>query len=185
MKVTLTGLEGLLVIEPQVFKDDRGYFMETFQQNRYREHGINCSFVQDNLSYSVKNTLRGLHYQYPHGQAKLAQVLKGEVFDVAVDIRVGSPTFGRWEGVVLSDTNGRQLYVPEGFAHGFCVLSDEALFLYKCSDIYSAKDEKGLLWSDPGLGIDWPVENPIMSAKDKNYNQLMDMPKDYLPRYGA
>jgi dTDP-4-dehydrorhamnose 3,5-epimerase len=183
MKILSTSLPGVVILEPRVFKDDRGFFMETYQRKRYLEEGIGQLFVQDNLSFSVKGTLRGLHYQYPHGQAKLAQVLKGEVYDVAVDIRKGSPTFGQWTGVDLSGENMRQMFIPEGFAHGFCVTSEIALFLYKCSDVYAPECESGILWSDPELGITWPFNRPMLSKKDANYGLLKDIPIDRLPRH--
>ena len=183
MKVLPTSLEGVLLIEPFVFEDKRGFFMETYQKETYRELGIDSNFVQDNLSYSVRGTLRGLHYQLPHAQAKLVQVIKGEIFDVTMDIRSGSPTLGKWAGVHLSDKNRRQLYIPEGFAHGFCVLSETAIFTYKCSDFYSPDSERGILWSDPDIGVDWPVENPVLSEKDRNYDYLKDVPPEYLPTY--
>ena len=181
MKVLSTSLEGVLVIEPSVFEDKRGFFMETYQQKKYRESGIDRDFVQDNLSYSVRRMLRGLHYQFPHAQAKLVQVITGEIYDVAVDIRRGSPTFGEWIGVHLSDKNKRQIYVPEGFAHGFCVLSETALFMYKCSDLYAPDCESGILWSDPDIGIEWPVEKPLLSEKDSRFACLRDMPPERLP----
>jgi dTDP-4-dehydrorhamnose 3,5-epimerase len=173
----------LRIIEPAVFEDPRGYFLETFRKDRYAEKGIAIEFVQDNLSCSVKATLRGLHYQYPNAQAKLVQVLQGEVFDVAVDIRRGSPTFGRWTGVVLSEANKRQLFIPEGFAHGFCVMSATAVFTYKCSDYYAPRSEGGILWSDPDLAITWPVDAPLLSDKDKTYSRLKDLPQEQLPPY--
>jgi dTDP-4-dehydrorhamnose 3,5-epimerase len=181
MKIIATSLEGALIVEPAVFKDDRGFFMETYHQARYSTGGIRRTFVQDNLSYSVQGTLRGLHYQVKHAQAKLIQVIKGEIFDVVVDIRPTSPTFGQWAGFHLSEQNQRQIFVPEGFAHGFCVLSPSAHCLYKCSDFYAPDDEGGILWSDPGIGIDWPVENPIISVKDKKYPLLKDVPLERLP----
>jgi dTDP-4-dehydrorhamnose 3,5-epimerase len=181
MKVLKTGLPGVLIIEADVFKDGRGYFMETYHRKRYAEAGIDCPFVQDNLSYSTRGTLRGLHYQYPHDQAKLVQVITGEVFDVAVDIRRGSPAFGQWTGEYLSDKNKRQLFIPKGFAHGFCVLSDTAIFLYKCSNFYAPDSEKGVLYSDPDLAIDWPVNEPILSDKDSKYPRLKDVPGKHLP----
>lgn len=181
MKIIQTTLKDVLIIEPKVFKDTRGFFMETYHQDRYIKGGINGSFVQDNLSYSVKGTVRGLHYQIRHPQAKLVQVIAGEIFDVAVDIRHASPTFGQWTGIHLSDQNKRQLFIPEGFAHGFCVMSDTALFSYKCSDFYHADDEGGILWSDPDIAIDWPVEDPIISEKDKHLPHLSDLPNEVLP----
>jgi len=141
MKVIRTEFKEVLILQPDSFSDNRGYFMETYHRERYEQLGIGTFFVQDNVSYSVRGTLRGLHYQYPHGQAKLVQVVRGEIFDVAVDIRLKSPSFGKWVSIVLSEENKRQLYFPEGFAHGFCVLSDEALVHYKCSDFYSPKNE--------------------------------------------
>ncbi len=183
VNITTTSLEGVLIIEPQVFNDKRGFFMETFHYKRYLEHGINRTFVQDNLSYSAQNTLRGLHFQVRHPQAKLIQVVTGEIFDVAVDIRPGSPTFGQWVGIRLSEHNQRQLYIPEGFAHGFCVLSESAHCLYKCSDFYAPEDEGGILWSDPAIGIDWPIKEPIVSDKDGNYPLLVDLSPQQLPRH--
>jgi dTDP-4-dehydrorhamnose 3,5-epimerase len=182
MKVSQTGLEGVLVIEPKVFEDTRGYFLETFRIERYREAGVGSVFKQDNVSYSVKSALRGLHFQHPRGQAKLVQVIRGEIFDVAVDIRKTSPTFGRWFGTVLSEGNHGQLFIPVGFAHGFCVLSDEAHVSYKCSEIYSPSDEGGILWSDPDIAIDWPVASPLLSPKDTQYPLLKDIPLNRLPR---
>jgi dTDP-4-dehydrorhamnose 3,5-epimerase len=181
MKVIRTELEEVLILEPNSFSDKRGYFMETYHRERYEQLGIRTSFVQDNLSYSVKGTLRGLHYQYPHSQAKLVQVIRGEVFDVAVDIRLKSRSFGKWVSVVLSEENKRQLYVPEGFAHGFCVLSDGALVHYKCTDFYSPESEVGVLWSDHKLQISWPVKTPVISEKDNSYPLLADVPKSRLP----
>lgn len=183
MNVIETGLPGALVLEPKVFPDPRGYFFETYNLKRYQELGITNEFVQDNMSYSVKGTLRGLHYQYPHSQAKLVQVLSGEVFDVAVDIRAGSPAFGQWFGITLSSENKKQLFIPKGFAHGFCVLSEHALFSYKCDDFYAPECEHGIIWSDPSLGIDWPVKEPVISAKDEKYPSLNDIPKNELPVY--
>ncbi|QTA85753.1 dTDP-4-dehydrorhamnose 3,5-epimerase [Desulfonema magnum] len=175
MNIITTSIEGILVIEPKVFKDNRGFFMETYQQHRYSEFGINHTFVQDNLSFSARGTLRGLHFQVTRPQAKLVQAITGEIFDVAVDIRPGSPTFGKWTGIHLSEQNKRQLFIPEGFAHGFCVLSEIAHFLYKCSDVYQPDDEGGILWSDPDIGIDWPVKNPVISDKDRKYPHLSDL----------
>lgn len=175
MIIKTTSLEGVLIIEPDIFRDNRGFFLETFNQNRYAEYGIARTFVQDNLSFSVKGTLRGLHFQNQHPQAKLVQAITGEVFDVAVDIRPGSDTFGRWEGIHLSDQNKRQLFIPEGFAHGFCVLSETAHFLYKCTDFYTPEDEGGIIWSDPDIAIDWPIQNPIVSDKDKQFPRLSEL----------
>jgi dTDP-4-dehydrorhamnose 3,5-epimerase len=183
MKVLPTTLDGVYIIEPRVFNDGRGFFMETYHQRRYSEVGIEQLFVQDNLSHSVRGTLRGLHYQLQHGQAKLIQVIKGAVFDVVVDIRRGSPSFSKWTGVNLSEENKRQLFVPEGFAHGFCVLSEVAKVVYKCSDFYTPEDEGGILWSDPDLAIDWPVEKPLLSDKDSRLPYLADVPPEGLPLY--
>jgi len=183
MKVLPTKLDGVHIIEPQVFSDARGFFMETYHQRRYAETGINCNFIQDNLSRSVRGTLRGLHYQLEYAQAKLIQVIKGVVFDVVVDIRRGSPSFGHWVGVNLSEENKRQLFVPEGFAHGFCVLSETADVVYKCSDFYVPEDEGGILWSDPDLAIDWPISEPLISAKDSRLPRLADVPPERLPLY--
>ena len=165
MQVSKTPIDGLLTIKPKIFADPRGMFYEVYSENRYEEHGIPC-FVQDNHSVSKKGVLRGLHYQVNPGQGKLVRVTRGEVFDVAVDIRKQSPTYGKWWGLSLSETNNFQLYIPIGFAHGFCVLSDSAEVLYKCSDYYSPKNERGILWNDPDLAIDWPVKDPILSEKD-------------------
>jgi len=183
MKVISTSLKGVLLIEPSVFEDKRGFFMETYQQKKYMDSGIESNFIQDNLSFSVRGTLRGLHYQFPHAQAKLVQAIKGEIFDVTVDIRRDSPTFAKWTGVHLSGKNRRQLYIPEGFAHGFCVLSETATFTYKCSDFYSPDSERGIFWSDPDIGVDWPVENPVLSDKDRKYAFLKDLPPQHLPVY--
>jgi dTDP-4-dehydrorhamnose 3,5-epimerase len=181
MNIITTSIEGILVIEPKTYEDLRGYFMETYNQRKYFESGINTIFVQDNLSYSLKDTVRGLHFQIRHPQAKLVQVVSGEIFDVAVDLRPGSSTFGKWTGIHLSDENRRQMYIPEGFAHGFCVLSEIAYFYYKCSDFYAPDDEGGIIWSDPDISIEWPVENPIISEKDKQYPNLSDLTAEQLP----
>jgi len=183
VKILPTSLPEVFIIEPRVFEDSRGFFLETYHQRRYAEKGINCNFVQDNLSRSVRNTLRGLHYQIEYAQAKLIQVIKGVVFDVVVDIRQGSPKFGQWAGVNLSDGNRRQLFVPEGFAHGFCVLSEAADVVYKCSDFYAPEDEGGILWSDPDLAVHWPVEKPLLSDKDSRLPCLADVPPERLPLY--
>src|SRR5216684_1960515 len=158
-------LSGLLVIEPHVFGDARGFFMELWNRTRYRELGLEAEFVQDNLSRSSRGTLRGLHFQNPNAQGKLLQVLEGEVFDVAVDIRRSSPTFRQWHGVVLSAENKRQFYIPTGFAHGFLVTSDSALFYYKCTETYSPQDELAIRWDDPDIGIKWPIEELLLSLK--------------------
>jgi len=183
MKVISTELEGVLIVEPDVFQDRRGFFMETYHQKRYAESGIDKPFVQDNLSCSFKGALRGLHYQIHHEQGKLIQVIRGEIFDVAVDIRRGSPTFGQWTFVRLSESNRLQIYVPEGFAHGFCVLSEDALVMYKCTNLYVPGAERGVLWSDPELGISWPVQEPLLSPKDSANPRLKEIPIADLPVY--
>jgi len=175
MKTIATPLEGLVIVEPRVFGDNRGFFLETHHRRKYRDLGIDCRFVQDNLSFSVKGTLRGLHFQVAKPQAKLVQALTGEVFDVAVDIRPDSATFGDWFGIRLSEHNKRQLFIPEGFAHGFCVLSENAHFSYKCSEYYDPRDEGGILWSDQNLAINWPIKNPILSEKDSRFPLLADL----------
>ena len=166
MKVERTALPGVLILEPKVFGDARGFFMETWNRSRYAEAGLPGEFVQDNVSYSRHGVLRGLHYQSPRAQGKLVHVLEGEVFDVAVDVRVGSPTFGRWAGATLSARNRRQLWIPPGFAHGFCVTGETALFCYKCTELYAPEHEGSILWNDPAIGIAWPLEHPTLSAKD-------------------
>ena len=182
MKVTATKLPGVLILEPRVFRDDRGEFLETWQARRYAEAGLPETFVQDNLSHSTRGVLRGLHYQLRHPQGKLVQVIRGEVYDVAVDIRSGSPTFGQWVGVRLSDENHRQLYVPPGFAHGFCVTSETADFSYKCTDYYANGDEYGIAWNDPQLGIDWPASDYLVSDKDRD-NPTLQQAQGQLPVY--
>lgn len=177
IKVTTCDIEGLYVIEPTVFKDERGYFMETYNQNDFKEAGLNMTFVQDNQSMSVKGVLRGLHFQKQYPQGKLVRAVRGTVFDVAVYLRSDSKTYGKWFGVTLSAENKKQFYIPEGFAHGFLVLSDEAEFAYKCTDFYHPGDEGGLLWSDPEIGVDWPIEpgmELIISDKDKKWSGLKD-----------
>jgi len=166
MNVIPGPLPGLLLIEPTVFGDGRGFFMELWNQRRYREQGLSAEFVQDNLSLSAKGTLRGLHFQNPNPQGKLVEVLEGEVFDAVVDLRRSSPTFGRWHGLTLSAENKCQFYVPPGFAHGFVVVSERALFHYKCTEFYSPKDELTLRWDDSEIGVPWPVKEPLLSAKD-------------------
>ncbi len=166
MKVENCSIDGLLVIEPQVFGDARGFFVEMWNRRRYRELGISADFVQDNLSVSRKGTLRGLHFQNPGGQGKLVSVLQGEVYDVALDIRRSSPTFGRWHAVHLSAENKRQFFIPPGFAHGFQVLSESAAFYYKCTEFYSPNDETVVRWDDPAIRIPWPLPGPILSARD-------------------
>ena len=175
MELIPTPIEGLLIIEADVFEDNRGYFIETHHQKKFQKSGLSTVFVQDNLSFSKKSTLRGLHFQITKPQAKLVRAITGAIFDVAVDIRRGSPTFGKWAGTLLSEENKRQIFIPDGFAHGFCVLSEGAHVLYKCSDYYNPADEGGLLWSDPELAIAWPVKNPTLSAKDRQHPLLENL----------
>ena len=182
MRVTTTDIPGVLLIEPDVFRDPRGLFLETYHARRYADAGIPGPFVQDNCSQSMRGTLRGLHYQEPHAQGKLVMATDGAIYDVVVDIRKGSPSFGRWYGAELSAENQRQVYVPPGCAHGFCVTSDRASFLYKCTDYYVPSDERGIIWDDPALAIPWPVATPILSAKDRIYKSLAEMDSE-LPRY--
>jgi len=183
LKCTEKSIPGVLLIEPMVFEDDRGFFLETYHEKKYPEAGIDKPFVQDNHSHSCRGTLRGLHYQLKHPQGKLVYVIRGEVFDVAVDIRRGSSTFGQWTGTILSEKNKHQLFIPEGFAHGLCVISETADVLYKCTDLYAPGDEYGILWSDPVIGVDWPVENPVLSEKDAESPRLMDVPEELFPLY--
>jgi dTDP-4-dehydrorhamnose 3,5-epimerase len=183
MNAKETRLPGVLILEPDVFSDERGFFLETFSSVRYENTGIQGPFVQDNISFSKKGVLRGLHFQYPQSQGKLVQVLSGRVVDVAVDIRVGSPTFGHWDSVVLSDANHRQMYIPPGFAHGYCVTSETAVFSYKCTDFYNPQTEGGIIWNDPDLNIDWPVTEPVLSSKDASYPRLKDLRPDKLPHF--
>jgi dTDP-4-dehydrorhamnose 3,5-epimerase len=181
MKVTETALPGVLVIEPRVFSDDRGFFLETFAAARYAALGIPTEFAQDNLSRSVRGTLRGLHFQEPNAQGKLVQVTRGAVLDVAVDVRRGSPTFGKWVAVELSGDAPRQMWIPAGFAHGFCVTSDSADFWYKCTTPYAPQSERSIRWDDPEIGIVWPVLKPLLSKKDAEAPSLKDAP--VLPTY--
>ena len=177
IKVTTCDIKGLCVIEPTVFKDERGYFMETYNQNDFKEAGLDMVFVQDNQSMSVRGVLRGLHYQKQFPQGKLVRVVRGEVFGVAVDLRADSETYGKWFGVTLSAENKKQFYIPEGFAHGFLVLSDEAEFVYKCTDFYHPGDEGGMAWNDPDIGIDWPLQEGvelIISEKDQKWGGFKD-----------
>ena len=171
-----TSIEGVYIIEPTVFGDDRGYFMETFQKEEFEENGLTLDFVQDNQSKSSKGVLRGLHFQYTQSQGKLVRVIKGKVYDVAVDLRKSSKTYGKYESVILSDENKKQFYIPPGFAHGFLVLSDEAEFTYKCTDFYNPNDEGGIIWNDPEINISWPLddEHLILSEKDKKWKKLKD-----------
>lgn len=180
IKVTTCEIEGLYVIEPTVFGDERGYFMETYNQNDMAEAGLNMVFVQDNQSMSTRGVLRGLHFQKQYPQGKLVRAIKGEVFDVAVDLREGSATYGKWHGEVLSEENKKQFYIPEGFAHGFYVLSETAEFCYKCTDFYHPGDEGGIKWDDPTIGVEWPLISDlpiILSEKDKNWLGLEDLKK--------
>ena len=183
MEIIQTSLPGVIVIKPKVHEDARGFFMETYRAEALAKAGILDNFVQDNHSRSTRGVLRGLHYQLRQPQAKLCRVVSGEVFDVAVDVRLGSPTFGHWVGVTLSAENKVQIYIPRGFAHGYVVRSETADFLYKCSDYYDAPDDRGVLWSDPAIGIAWDVSEPIVSGKDQQYLRLSEVPAEMLPRY--
>lgn len=183
MKLIETALSGCKVIEPAVFGDDRGFFFETWNADRFAEHGLPGTFVQSNVSASAKGVLRGLHYQWPRPQGKLVTVLEGEVYDVAVDIRRGSPTFGRWEAVVLSAENKRHFWIPEGFAHGFAVLSERALFSYLCTDVYVKESDAGIRWNDADIAVDWPISAPTLSGKDDVAPFLKDIAEDRLPVY--
>jgi len=183
MHVVTTELPGVVVVEPKVWGDQRGFFLETFQAERYAEAGIRGPFVQDNWSRSVRGTLRGMHFQEPHAQGKLVQVVRGAVWDVAADVRRGSPTFGRWVGVELSEENKRQLWVPPGFAHGFVVLSEAADFFYKCTALYRPEAERAVVWNDPDLAIRWPIAEPLLSPKDAAAPRLADAP--LLPIFDA
>ena len=183
-KFTYTEIEGVFIAEPAVFPDERGYFMETYNENDFKEEGIDLTFVQDNQSKSSKGVLRGLHFQKTQPQGKLVRVISGEVFDVAVDLRKASRTYGKWIGVRLSAENKKQFFIPKGFAHGFVVLSDEAEFVYKCTDFYKGDDEGGILWNDPDIGIEWPIEdigeeNILLSEKDKVWKPLKDTDVDF------
>lgn len=182
MKLIETGIPGLVVVEPEVHGDSRGMFMETWNADRYGACGLPDRFVQSNISRSSAGVIRGLHYQHPCAQGKLVTVLEGRVFDVAVDIRVDSPTFRQWAGVELSATNHRQLYVPEGFAHGFCVLDDSALLSYLCTHEFNAEYDAGLAWNDPDIGIEWPIMPKSLSEKDRLAPRLQDISRDNLPR---
>jgi len=169
VKFRQTEIQGLIVVEPTVFRDERGFFMETYHQKKFAEAGIPGPFVQTNHARSIKNTLRGLHFQSPNPQGKLVRCLSGEIFDVAVDIRNGSPTLGKWFGLILSGENKLQLYVPPDFAHGYCILSDFAEATYACTDLYAPKQEGGIIWNDPVLAISWPISEPILSPKDTHF----------------
>ena len=181
LELVKTELEGLLVIKPKVYGDERGYFFESYNKDNYRNAGIDLCFVQDNISKSVKGTIRGLHYQVGDmAQGKLCKVIFGKVLDVAVDIRFGSPTFGKYFSSELSEENHTQLWIPQGFAHGFSVLSEEAIFSYKCTALYSKKDERAILFNDSDLNIDWKIDNPIVSGKDLEAPLLKDIQKDFI-----
>ncbi|MCF7839014.1 MAG: dTDP-4-dehydrorhamnose 3,5-epimerase [Candidatus Marinimicrobia bacterium] len=182
LRIETTSLSGVFRITPACYHDDRGFFMETFHLGRYVDAGITKPFVQDNYSHSIRNVLRGLHFQLRHPQAKLVSVLHGRIFDVAVDLRPASPTFGRWLGEELSAENRAQLYIPAGFAHGFCVLSDEADIFYKCSALYDPADDRGLRWNDPRLAITWPVADPLLSPKDAAHPTLDQLSAAELPQ---
>ena len=184
MKIEPTHLSGVVLIHPDVYQDSRGFFTETYQARRYGEHGLPSEFVQDNHSRSMQGTLRGLHLQLTQPQGKLIRVIEGAIFDVAVDIRVGSPSFAQWVGVELTGENFKQLYVPPGFAHGFCVISDQADVSYKCTDYYLHGDEIGIAWNDPDIAIQWPITTPFLSPKDANAFRLKDV-LSRLPRYQA
>ena len=181
LNVTETSIPGLLVIEPDVFSDARGFFMETFHARRFLHAGIDATFVQDNQSRSRLGVLRGLHFQEPNAQGKLVRCTRGALYDVAVDVRAGSPHFGKWEGVELSEDNKLMLWIPPGFAHGFCALTDGADLVYKCTALYDAQSDRSILWNDPDIGIEWPVARPLLSAKDAAAPRLKDAP--LLPRY--
>lgn len=181
--ITELAIPGVILIEPPCFTDHRGFFRETWHAERYRQAGLPGTFVQDNHSHSNKGVVRGLHYQLNHPQGKLIYAAAGAIFDVAVDVRRGSPTFGQWTGAALSAENRRQIYIPEGFAHGFAVISDVADVIYKCTDFYAPGDEYGILWSDPDIGIPWPVESTILSGKDLDNLPLRRMPENLLPVY--
>ena len=185
MEIIETELPGVVLIKPQVFNDPRGFFFESYRQDRLAKAGIAGNFVQDNHSRSTRGTLRGFHYQLRHPQAKLCRVVSGEVLDVALDIRRGSPTFGKSLEVVLSADNKLAMFIPEGFAHAFVVLSDQADFLYKCTDYYYPDDQYGIAWNDPELGIDWRVGEPLLSEKDRGHLPLSKTPAQNLPTYGA
>ncbi len=185
MKITETKIPDVLIVEPIVHGDERGWFSERWEAKRYAAAGISVPFVQDNMAKSGKGILRGLHVQHPHPQGKLVQVIRGSVFDVAVDIRAGSPTFGQWVGVELSGTNMRQCWVPAGFAHGYLVTSDEAVFSYKCTDTYHPETEFSIVWNDPDIGIQWPLDGrPILSDKDATAPLLHEIDQSRLPEYG-
>jgi dTDP-4-dehydrorhamnose 3,5-epimerase len=181
MNIIPTALPGVTIVEPNVFGDSRGYFMETWNRDRYRAAGLPGVFAQDNVSLSRRGVLRGLHFQNPYEQGKLVYVLEGEVFDVAVDVRPGSPTFAQWVGVTISSENKRQLYVPPGYAHGFCVISELAVFAYKCTEVYHPETERTIRWNDPEIAVEWPVKNPTVSDRDSRAPLLCELSPIYLP----
>jgi dTDP-4-dehydrorhamnose 3,5-epimerase len=185
MKVIETSLPGVQVVEPQVFKDPRGFFYESYNEGKFVKAGIHRNFVQTNVSRSAKGVLRGLHYQWPNPQGKLVSVLDGEVYDVAVDIRHGSPTFGQWTAVMLTADNHRHLWIPEGFAHGFCVLSEYATFTYQCTTLYDPAADASIAWNDAAIGVDWPVSQPLISDKDAKAPLLANVSADRLPPFNA
>jgi dTDP-4-dehydrorhamnose 3,5-epimerase len=182
MRLIATEIADIVIVEPDVYRDDRGFFLETYHADRYRAAGIEGPFVQDNRSRSIRGAIRGLHLQRSRPQGKLIQVVEGEVFDVAVDVRRGSPTFGRWVGVILSAGNFRQCYIAPGFAHGFCVLSDVAQVEYKCTELYDPSDELGIAWDDPRIAIAWPIAEPVLSDRDRRHPTLAAV-ADRLPEY--
>lgn len=184
MRVIETELPGVILVEPRVFRDRRGFLLESFNLARYREHGIWCDYVQQNHTYSVGGTIRGLHYQLRSPQGKLIRTIRGSIYDVAVDVRRGSPTFGKWTAHTLTDQDQRQLFIPPGFAHGFCVTSPDADVEYRCSDYYDAEDQHGVLWCDPALAIPWPVAEPILSDRDQEYRPL-SLDRDDLPSFAS
>ncbi|UBB26117.1 dTDP-4-dehydrorhamnose 3,5-epimerase [Pseudoxanthomonas japonensis] len=185
MKIVETPLPGCVVIEPTVFGDDRGFFYEAWNAERFGKHGLPARFVQSNISSSSRGVLRGLHYQWPNPQGKLVSVLEGEVYDVAVDIRRGSPHFGRWTAVMLSAENKREFWIPEGFAHGFAVLSERAIFSYLCTATYDKASDAGIRWDDASIGIDWPIHDPVLSDKDARMPFLDEMTPEQLPPFAA
>jgi dTDP-4-dehydrorhamnose 3,5-epimerase len=183
MKIEKTSLPGVIILEPSIYGDSRGFFLETYREDLLYENNINKRFVQDNHSRSKKGVLRGLHYQLQQPQGKLVRVARGKVYDVAVDVRLGSPTFAYWFGAILDDSSLRMMYIPPGFAHGFVVLSEVADFIYKCTDYYHPQSEQGILWNDPEIGIEWPLMDVSVSEKDRKNKVLSSMGKDLLPRY--
>ena len=183
IEIESTTLSRVIILKPKRHRDNRGFFTETYHKDKYADAGITVNFVQDNVSFSFKNILRGLHYQLPHPQAKLIHVLRGSIFDVAVDIRPASPTFAKWAGIELSADNGYQIFIPEGYAHGYFTLSDKAIVTYKCSDFYHPEDEGGIYWADPYIAIAWPSKNPILSEKDSSYPSFNDIPHSKLQNY--